>query len=288
MKPRILLFDIENSPNLGWYYDRWEKGNIVLNESNWFLLSFAFKWLGDDAIHVSTLRDCQGYAENKRCDRSLVHQLWTALQAADVIVAHNGDKHDIRKANARFAFHGLPPPSPSRSIDTRKMAKRYFGFESNSLDHLGQHLGLGGKRVTTGFDLHRRAIEGDASAWAELAEYNKRDVELLEQVYLRLRPFMSTHPPLTDYTGEQACPVCQSSNIYHRGYSYMRTGRRRRISCRDCGAWSAMGGIIKRGVDDVEDGEINSQGNGGGALELSRSQEEALWTFPSGIDALKT
>ena len=70
---------------------------------------------------------------------------------ADVVIAHNGDKFDMRKANARFGHY--EPPMPVQQVDTLKVARKYFKFESNKLGDLGEHLGLGNKEVTGGFAL---------------------------------------------------------------------------------------------------------------------------------------
>jgi hypothetical protein len=41
--------------------------------------------------------------------------MWKLLDRADVVVGHNADKFDVRKGNARFIAHGLPPPPPYRT-----------------------------------------------------------------------------------------------------------------------------------------------------------------------------
>lgn len=209
------------------------------------MLSFAYRWLGEKTTHVRALPDYPSYDKDRQCDRNLLHDLWKLLEAADITIAHNGDRHDIKKANARLIYHGFPPPSPSKSIDTFKEAKKRFKFSANNLGHLGVYLGLGDKIKTTGFDLSRRCIAGDLSAWAELKRYNRRDVDLLHAIFLRMRPYMASHPNLNFYTRGDGCPVCQSPNVQARGFNYSRTGKRQRIQCKDCGAWSAAGPLIK-------------------------------------------
>ena len=39
----------------------------------------------------------------------------------------------------------MPPPSPYKTIDTLKIARKYFGFNSSKLDDLGRVLGAGEK-----------------------------------------------------------------------------------------------------------------------------------------------
>lgn len=243
--PRILLYDVENSPSLGWYYDRWRKGNIIADKADWFMLSFAWQWLGEETIQSRCLPDYPGYRRNLKNDGRLVRELRDIISQADIIVAHNGDRHDLPKLNARLAYHQIPPCPPVKQIDTYKAAKKYFKFTANSLGHLGTYFGAGSKLPTTGFDLWERCMDGDMEAWPTMREYNEHDVFLLHWCYERIRPFMTNHPRLTDFTKATACPSCQSNNIQNRGFNFTRTGRRQRIQCRDCGAWSATGPLLK-------------------------------------------
>lgn len=233
IKPKILLFDIENSPNIIAAWGIWEQ-NAVWTEKEWQMLSFAYKWLGDKSITVKALPD---YG-NSKSDRQLVRDLWKLFDEADIIVAHNGDKFDIRKANARFIVHGLPPPSPYRTIDTLKVARSRAAFNSNRLDDLAKILGIGMKESTGGAQLWRDCMDGNEEAWAKMKKYNKHDVKLLEAVYLELRPWMKTHPNMGVTCEGTVCPYCASTRIQRRGYGYSQSGSHQRFMCSDCAAWS--------------------------------------------------
>lgn len=238
MQPKILFFDIETAPSLGWFYDRYKEGNIIDTKTDWYVLSFSYKWMGSKRPTVCSLPDYPIYKRDRENDKSLMADLWSVLDQADIVIAHNGDRFDIRKANARFIAHGLKPPAPYRTIDTLKIARRFFKFDSNRLDHLGGYLKVGRKMVHTGAALWFACMQGDERAWRLMRRYNARDVELLEAVYDKLRPWASNHPALTYYTGKlMDCPSCQSSNVQHRGWNMNRTGRKKRMTCRDCGAW---------------------------------------------------
>jgi hypothetical protein len=71
----------------------------------------------------------------------------------DVIVAHNGDRLDIKKSNAWFIAYGLKPPSPYITIDTLKIARKYFAFASNKLSDLSRFLKVGKMLEHTGIAL---------------------------------------------------------------------------------------------------------------------------------------
>lgn len=228
----------------------WEE-NVIEVEQDWYMLSFGYKWLGERKVHTHALPDFRGYKSNKENDRHLLHKLWEVLDAADIVVAHNGDRFDIRKTNARFIAHGLTPPSPYKTLDTLKLARRHFKFDSNKLDELGKYLGVGRKLPHTGKHLWLGCMRGDLKSWAMMRRYNAHDVELLERVYLRLRPWATSHPQLTHYSRAEACPTCESGNIQYRGFTFSRTGSRQRVRCLDCGAWSVTGNLIRGSSNEI-------------------------------------
>src|SRR6266487_2734900 len=242
-EPKIILFDIETAPRLAWVWGQYEQ-NVIDVKTEWYMLSFAWKELGTQKVTVHALPDYGAWQTTRENDSDLAVALWKVLDDADVVIAHNGDRFDIRKANARFIAHGMKPPSPYKSIDTLKVARRHFKFDSNKLNDLGKYLGVGRKLPHTGAHLWFGCMNGDPKAWALMRRYNRNDVELLERVYLKLRPWATTHPSLTHYTSKTACPTCQSPKIINSGYLYLKTGKRQRIKCTDCGAWSTRGGLI--------------------------------------------
>jgi DNA polymerase elongation subunit (family B) len=235
MTPRILAFDIETAPSLGWYFDLWKEGNIVGTKAEWYMLCFAYKFLGDKKVKTFSLPDFKGYKAGSENDEQLVRELWKLFDEADILIAHNGDKFDIKKANARFSYYNLPPPSPYKTVDTLKVAKRYFGFTSNKLDSLGDHLGYGRKLVHTGFNLWKGCMTGDMKSWKLMLEYNKRDVELLEQIYKHFLPWITNHPTL-NFDG---CPNCGHADMQRRGYNYFKRYTTQKLQCKKCHAWTS-------------------------------------------------
>ena len=126
------------------------------------------KWYGENKIRCLGLNDYDDYALDKDNDLDLTKTIHRLIDEADLTIAHNGDRFDTRKVHARFAIHGLNPPSPVRSIDTLKVARKYFAFTSNRLNDLGEVLGLGKKESTGGFQLWLDCMAGDARAWARM------------------------------------------------------------------------------------------------------------------------
>jgi hypothetical protein len=244
-KPRILIWDLENSPNLGYYWDKPWETNIIKNEKAWYMLSFAYKWYGESKVHCKALCDYPLYDANLENDYYLVKDLHKLMSEADVLVAHNGDQFDIRKAQARFLRYGMPPPSPFKTVDTLRVARTYFKLDSNRLGDLGEYLGLGGKLVHTGFNLWERCMRGDRKAWALMKRYNKRDVVLLEKVYECLRPYMKRHPSLTLYDHDEGkCPTCLGGPLQKRGEMVALSRKYQRFQCQACGSWH-KGALVK-------------------------------------------
>lgn len=192
------------------------------------MLSFCAKWLGEGAI-------CYGMNQDKS-DKRICRELWKLINKADIVIAHNGDKFDIKKMNARFLLHGFNPPSPYQSIDTLKIARKYFKFDSNKLDDLARQLKLGRKVKHRGFELWLRCIKGDPVAWKTMLRYNKQDVILLEKVYLKMRGWIEHHPHMTFNNPD--CPNCGTPRMQKRGFFATKKRRYQRFNCQNCGAWS--------------------------------------------------
>lgn len=229
-KPKILLVDIETSPNLGYTWGVYEQ-NVIHITKEWTILSFAAKWLDNQTVYV--------YGQNTLPEGVMLQKLHALLEEADVVVAHNGDRFDVRKINARFIKLGFKPPKPYKTIDTLKAARRYFAFNTNRLDDLGKYLNVGEKIKHSGFELWLGCLNGNPQSWKEMLTYNKQDVLLLEKVYLKLRPWITNHPNLNNYSDNPlaACPKCHSYKVQSRGTVKIGDLIRRRYQCQTCSGW---------------------------------------------------
>lgn len=229
IKPKILLFDIETSPNLGYVWGKWEQ-NVIEFKEEWHILSFSAKWLGGKQV-------TKGLCDYKdKTDKSIVKEIYDLFEEADIIVAHNGDQFDIKKCQQRFSFYRMNPPSPFKTIDTKKIAKKYFSFNSNSLNDLGVTLGFGKKEKHDGFETWLGCMSGNKNSWNIMKKYNAKDVILLEKIYLHFLPWMSNHPNLSQMFG-CVCPKCGSGKLQSRGYARNLSSIFNRFQCKDCGGW---------------------------------------------------
>lgn len=235
---KILVVDIETAPKIAYVWRFW-KENISPKQvkQHGHIMSFAAKWLGGEEIF---------YEENrKENDRKIVSRLCDLLDQADLAVAHNGEQFDFKQIRARALVHGLKPPSPFKVVDTYKIAKKEFGFPSNSLEYLTGVLQCktkkGGHSKFPGFELWLECLKGNDEAWEEMKHYNIVDVIALEELYFKLRPWSTTHPNLSVYaenTETPVCPKCGGTHLQYRGYAYTSVGKFHRLQCQDCGGWS--------------------------------------------------
>jgi len=234
---KILYYDIETAPNLSYVWGQYEQ-NVIDHKREWYMLCVSYRWEHDSKSKVCSLVDFPGaYKKDPENDYHVVKKLWDLFNEADIVIAHNGDRFDMRKANARFVVHELGPSSPVKSIDTLKIARRYFMFNSNKLDHLGKHLGIGRKVDTGGFETWAGCMRGDQKAWRLMTKYAKQDVDLLRDVYIKLRPWMTNHPNLNVYDGGCSCSTCGSDNLQRRGFKYTQVAAYQQYYCNDCGSW---------------------------------------------------
>lgn len=230
---KILIYDLEVAPNvsLTWGGSLYEQ-NVIAVQKNWEILSFAYKWLGTNEITCVT-------KQGQKTDKKVTEALHKIFDQADVVVAHNAIKFDNKKARAKFIEHGLTPPSPFKTIDTLRVARQQFSFNSNTLDALGKLLKVGRKlHNPQGFELWLAVMADDKKAWQQMIKYNVQDVELLEQVYLKLRPWIEKHPHAGLENAQRACPKCGGEALQRRGKSVSASGTYLRYQCMSCGGWS--------------------------------------------------
>lgn len=230
---RILFYDIETSPNLGWSWEKFQQ-DIIAFEKEREVICFAYKWLGDKKVKSYF----KGYDLPKKKFIKKIHSLFNK---ADAICGHNARKFDIKMSNTAFIESGLAPPSPYKVIDTREIAYYKFRWNSNKLDDLARRLGLGRKIDTGGFNLWLDVMKGNKKAIRKMKRYNEQDVILLEKVYFKLRSW-GKHP---DAGKGFVCPTCLSPNVKWQGWRHNRVYKVRQFQCKNCGRWGTSNKKIK-------------------------------------------
>lgn len=133
--------------------------------------------------------------EAKRWDDSrILKPLWNLLDAADIVIGHNSQSFDVRKVNTRFLLHNYGVPRPYKQLDTLKIAKKYFSFESNKLEYLNTRLGNLPKHEMVLDDWMRICLNGDQKTLDKMSRYNIGDVKEGKRLYARLRDWVHPFP----------------------------------------------------------------------------------------------
>ncbi len=231
--PKILLIDIETSPNLVWTWGLW-KQNVATNQivDTSRMICFAARWLGGK-------RKTQFYSIGLDGSQrhEMVSQAHRLLDEADIVMGYNSAAFDLPYINRELLLEGFTPPSPYRQIDLLVTARKQFRFPSNKLAHISEALGLKGKVEHEGFPLWTKCLAGDPDAWKRMEKYNKRDVTLLAELYHLLQPWIIAHPSYAAYLGRTVCPSCGSDKLMRRGYAYTALSKYQQWCCMDCGRY---------------------------------------------------
>jgi len=258
--PKILLFDIETSPNASYNWGWW-KQNIQHQQIifPWMIISWAGKWLYEAKCFgdVLSVEEAKGHDDKRVCE-----SLLKAFNDADIIIAHNGKKFDDKRSKTRFFINELQPPEPYQMIDTLEHFRKEFVMPSNRLDYLISLL-YDDSKLPTEFALWPKCLnwfnsfskEEQQESLDYMFKYNKKDVYTLEDLYIELRPWIKNHPNIGLYMNAEGetCTHCGSSDLSETGSDYY-TGVNRFTSlrCNNCGA---IGGRRRETLIKVNKGE---------------------------------
>jgi predicted RNA-binding Zn-ribbon protein involved in translation (DUF1610 family) len=233
---KAVTLDIENMGILGWSWGIYEQ-NIIHIEHPQHLLTVAWKWLDKNKVETVSLLDNPNYKKEPHNDKIIAEVMWNVLDDCDTLIGQNIDAFDVKMINSMFMRHGFKPPSPYKTVDTLKVAKKKGKFTSNKLDDLGNTLGIGRKVKHEGFQMWLDCDNGDVKAYKRMLKYNKQDVLLTEKLYLNLLPWVDNHPPLNILNSKaDGCPNCGSEDItLGAHYITSRTNRYQYARCSNCG-----------------------------------------------------
>lgn len=241
MKSRGLAFDIETSYIIteqikwGLYDERPIEEKII---QDWQILSIAWQWIGEKKVHVLGQDDFSDYKPGVINDYSLLHEIKKLLDSADYVLAHNGDRFDMKKINARMIIQGIEPYSPVQQIDTLKMAKRIGGFSSNRLKDLAKDFEVNQKGDPGGFGTWKGCVAGDKKAWKHMKKYNKADIPPLVDIYMTLRSWDKQGFALNLAEDKpDSCPTCGKGPLTKQGFKFSKTNTYQQYKCLSCKSW---------------------------------------------------
>jgi hypothetical protein len=225
--PRILFLDIETKPAIvySWgLHDQQHSIDQIIDPGG--TICFGARWQG--------VKKAEFYSDWDHGHDEMVRQAHRLFSEADAIITFNGDRFDIPKLMGEFLLAGLPPPKPVTSIDVYKSIKNK-GYISGKLGFVSPHLGNAGKEKHDGFRMWIGVMNGDEKQQRKMKRYCIGDVRELEDLYDRIRPYITNHPKLRH--GE-VCGACGSDNLQRRGYRKTKAFKVQALQCQDCGSWS--------------------------------------------------
>lgn len=229
---RILLLDSENAPNFAATWGIHEQSLRYADiEQEWFFISLQWQFLEDKKVsHISVINDVKRFIKDHTDDYIVVKKAHELLQECDVVVGHHIKGHDLKKLEAKFIEHKLPPIDMPYIVDTLQWAKK-FGFTSRKLGDLCSKLGLI-EKLDHEPGIFKLAGRGDVKAIRKIVKYGIGDIPTLKALYLRLRPYMRNHPNQNKFKKYPCCPSCGGARFHKRGMN--RTGEFQTYSCYDC------------------------------------------------------
>lgn len=123
------------------------------------------------------------------------------------------------------------------TIDTLKVARSKFRFNSNRLDYIAKFLGIGHK-IKTDFNLWKDVfLNKDKKALDYMVKYCKMDVSLLEQVHKKLSVHIApkTHYGVIFGQDRGSCPECGSDELTIHKRKTTATGLKKiQYQCKVC------------------------------------------------------
>jgi predicted RNA-binding Zn-ribbon protein involved in translation (DUF1610 family) len=208
-KVKRLFWDIETSPNVMYSWRAGFKLNLgphlIIKERK--VICICWKWEGESEVHAL-------HWDENQDDKAMLQKFAKVAEEADEMVAHYGDFFDMPWFRTRYIIHGLPPLPAYKTVDTKSWASKYFYFNSNKLDYLGQVLGHG-RKLHTEWELWEKVLAHSRQALCYMVKYCKQDVALLEKVWHSLRFCVApkTHAGVFSGLSKWTCPSCGSKNV---------------------------------------------------------------------------
>lgn len=216
----------------------WDLECSGLNADFGIVLCAGFKEVGRGRPEVYNLLD---YSEGDliKAEKWLLKDVSTRLLDSDVWLTHYGTWFDIPFINSRLLYHKLPTlPANFSHLDTWKIGRNRLKLRSNRLVTISEFLGTQDKKDSIRPEQWIRALGGHRPSMAYIVNHCQKDVLVLEEVYIRLRPLVLDHPNRGLIDGRGGCSVCGNTKLQRRGFHVTRTRKYQRYQCTACGAWS--------------------------------------------------
>lgn len=234
-KRRRLFYDIEVSPNVGLFWEAGYKKNLDYNSiiKERAIICICYKWEDESEVGYLTW-------DKKQSDKKMLDTFIKIANEADELVGHNGDKFDLAWIRTRCLFHGLPMFPTYVTIDTLKVSRSKFKFNSNRLNYIADFLGVGNK-IKTEFGMWKDILlKNDKKAMDKMVKYCQMDVNLLERVFKKLNNHIEakTHYGVVFNQDRGSCPECGSDDLRIVRRRILASGTKKiQFGCNTCGKY---------------------------------------------------
>jgi DNA polymerase elongation subunit (family B) len=205
-----LFFDIEVSANIGLFWQSGFKLNIspdsIIKERA--IICICYKWEDDKEVKYLTW-------DSKQCDKKLLERFVKVANSCDELIGHNGDRFDLSWIRTRCLFHRIPMFPKYVTIDTLKISRSKFKFNSNKLDYIAKFLGVG-QKMKTDYGMWKDIMLNKCKvSMSKMVKYCKMDVIVLEKVFKELSNHIEakTHYGVTFGADRGSCPECGSDEL---------------------------------------------------------------------------
>jgi len=215
-KGKVMVYDIETSLVR---IEHWGTGKTYINhtqltegiEGETRIISVAWKYVGEDEVYSLGWDD--------GCDKEMMQEFMAYYNRCDMVIGQNNNSFDNKLVATRAAKHGLFLNRFVKSFDIYRKVKTVFKLQSYSMAYMAKFFGLTLKQSHEGIRMWKMIQYGTPDQKKEylkkMIDYNVGDIVTTEELYMKLRPYMSTirHEGVSMQKPRWTCPVSGSENV---------------------------------------------------------------------------
>jgi hypothetical protein len=189
LKANILYIDLEISKSLYYSYGAKVHSKYLRAEDRvhgYYVICWSASYLGSDKVFSECIDSKSAMHQD---DSKILKKLRDLMYSTDIIAGHNVDAYDIKRANTRFLLNGIAPVIDKKTVDTLRVARSKFAFESNRLGEICKELGLRDKDDITDADWQKIVRTGDKKTLKKVSDYCVGDVTNGKALLEKLLPY---------------------------------------------------------------------------------------------------
>lgn len=213
----------------------WDIESTHLRSDFGTCLCIGYGWLDSSKIHCPKISDYKSFKKDATDDRQLIKDFREVLAEADIQVTYFGKGFDYPYLQGKSMEYGFGPMPAIPHVDLFFTVKSNFRITRKSLENTSRYLHLTAQKTPVLGSVWKRAMTGHEASISYIVRHCKADVELLKELYMKLRPLVKTHPIIGKW---EDCGVC-GGRLQRRGKAMSRLkGEQHRYQCQKCAAWS--------------------------------------------------